>query len=819
MWATLIRDLRCAQRQWKKSPVFVFTAVSTLALGIGMATAMFSVVYGVLLKPLPYEHPDRLVDLRELNGQGVRMHLADPNFDDIRAQNDVLEGMAGYITEISSVVTGSGEPQRIGMASVSKDFFKVMRVHPFLGRTFLPDEQHAGASQAALVGYRLWRNRLDSTTDLASKKLTIDGHPATIVGVLPDGFDFPEASEIWAPHELYETTPSRTAHNQEAVARLRDGVSLTQARAELDAIAQRLKRQYGQDIDMTGVSVVPLHDYLTGDVQKPLWILLGSMGLLLLIAFANVTSLLLARQAAREREAAVRAALGANWKRMMQQQFAETLLVAMVACVLGALFAEAAVRAISSFASQYVPRWESVQVSVPVLAAAIAVSLLIAAGLALLATSRSTQGGLQQRLREGSRSQSSSAGVLRAGRNIMVGQMAVTLVLLVAAGLLARSLQRALAVNLGFRSEQVLTMEVYLPDLNGESEYLQRSAQLGELIHRLQAIPGVAAAGGTKGLPLTHRVWDGTYIVMQPNEVVPRTMHDLTPLFHDKNRTGYADYVPADPGYLAAMSIPVLQGRDFQDSDNYDAPPVALVSTALAREKWPGQNPLGRRIEFGNMDGDLRPRTVVGVVGDVRYQDLESQADPAIYVPVAQRPNTIDIYSIALRTSLDPSSVAPTARRIARDLMPSAPIELRPMANWVDGSLGMRKFSLLLAGGFAFCALLLAVTGTYGVMAYAVEQRRREIGVRIALGATSSRVWRMVLTQGLRPALLGCALGLLASRLLARVLQSQFFEVKGYDLIALSVSVGCLLITVAVACWLPAHRATRIQPVTALREE
>jgi predicted permease len=391
MWATLIRDLRCAQRQWKKSPVFVFTAVSTLALGIGMATALFSIVYGVLLKPLPYEHSNRLVDLRELNGQGQRMHLADANFDDIRAQNNVFEGMAGYITEISSVVNGSGEPKRIGMAIVSKDFFKVMRVHPLLGRTFLPDEQHVGASQAVLVGYRLWRNQLDTSTDLASKKLTIDGHPAMIVGVLPDGFDFPEASEIWAPHELYETTPSRTAHNQEAVARLRDGVSLTQARAELDAIAQRLKRQYGQDIDMTSVSVVPLHGYLTSDVQKPLWILLGSMGLLLLIAFANVTSLLLARQAAREREAAVRAALGANWKRMMQQQFAETLLIAMIACVLGALLAEAAVRAISSFASQSVPRWESVEVSVPVLAAAIAVSLLIAAGLALLATSRSTR--------------------------------------------------------------------------------------------------------------------------------------------------------------------------------------------------------------------------------------------------------------------------------------------------------------------------------------------------------------------------------------------------------------------------------------------
>ncbi|MFZ1009683.1 MAG: FtsX-like permease family protein, partial [Candidatus Sulfotelmatobacter sp.] len=323
----------------------------------------------------------------------------------------------------------------------------------------------------------------------------------------------------------------------------------------------------------------------------------------------------------------------------------------------------------------------------------------------------------------------------------------------------------------------------------------------------------------TKGLPFTHRVWGGTYIVMQPNEVVPRTMDDLTPLFHDKNRTGYADYVPADPDYLAAMGIPLLQGRNFQDSDNYDAPPVALVSAALAREKWPGQNPLDRQIEFGNMDGDLRPKTIVGVVGDVRYQNLESRPDPAIYVPVAQRPNTIDIYSIALRSSVDPGSVAPTARRIARDLMPAAPVEFRLMADWVDGSLSTRKFSLLLASGFAFCALLLAVTGSYGVMAYAVEQRRREIGIRIALGATSSVVWRMVLTQGLRLALLGSGLGLLGSLVLARVLQSQFFEIKGYDPIALSVSVGCLLITVAVACWLPAHRAARIQPVTALRGE
>lgn len=814
----LIQDVRYALRQWKKSSGFVASVVATLALGIGATTAMFSVVYGVLLKPLPFEQPNHLLDLHELDGQGKRMNFADPNFDDVREQSHVLEGMAGYIAGVESA-TVAGEPRRAAVASVSRDFFQVMRVRPILGRLFLPEEQHVNASPVALVSYKFWRHQLGAAADLSSQKLAIDGQPAAIIGVLPDGFDFPEASEIWTPHETYMPTPSRTAHNQQVVARFRNGVTLEEVRAELNGIAQRLKQQFGQEIDMTGVAAVPLRDSLTGDVQKPLWILLGAVSLLLLIACSNVTSLLLARQVAREHEAALRVALGAGSKHMMRQYFAESLLLTVPACALGGVLAATTVTAISSFASQSIPRWESVGVNLPVLTGSISLSVFIAVGMSLLATARARKGDVQQRLRGGARSHVGSNSLRRVGPNMVVGQVAITLMLLVAAGLLGRSLQRVLAVDPGFRSEQVLTMDVSLPEMKDKADYPRRSAQLGELIRRLQAIPGVVVAGGTSGLPLSDYIIDGKFIAMQPNQATPQKIDDLALLFRDKNSAGYAEYLPVDPGYFTAMSIPLLQGRLFQDSDDYTAPQVAIVSASLVRKMWPQQNVLGRRIEFGNMDGDLRPMMVVGVVKDVRVSSLESPADPAIYVPLAQRPQTADIYSIALRCSVNPGSIVTTARRVTHDLMPEAPVIFHAMVDRVNGTLSMRRFVLWLAGGFALCALLLAVTGLYGVMAYAVGQRRREMGVRIALGATPSRVLSMVLGQGLRLVLLGSLLGALGSLGVTHILESQLFEIKGYDPPTLVIAVVFLMATAAAACWIPARRAAHVEPVTALREE
>jgi predicted permease len=796
---------------------FTAVAVLTLALGIGASTAIFSVVYGVLLRPLPYPKPDQIVELREVNAEGGGMNFTDPNFEDLRSQNHSLQGVAEYGAWLASV-SGGSEPTRSKVASISHDFFPLMEVGPVLGRGFAEEEQRFGAAPVALVSYAYWRQYLGGATDLSRMKLTIENRSCSIVGVLPPGFRFPFDSDLWVPRELWERLPSRTAHNWHVVARLRAGVPLAQARAELSGIAQRLKQQYGQDTDMTAVAVSPLRNALTSDIRPALLVLLGAVGFLLLVACANVVNLLLAQAAARERELAVRSALGAGRSRLVRQFLTEALLLSVAGGALGVMAALWGVDALVWMAPSSLPRLQDVAISLPVLSFTFALSVAVAAGLGIFTALSATSQDLQVALVERGQGHSGTLRGHRLSRVIVAAQIAITLVLLAGAGLLGRSLLRVLALDPGFRTEHVLTMDLAMPFAEKDAEKIHRVAFLSELFSRLHAIPGVQEVGGVNGLPLTTGLADGTYILMNPQEKTPR-MEDLDQLFHDSTRTGDADYCVASEGYFRALGIPLRHGRLFDQRDTMDAPHVALISESLAREKWPNMDPLGRTIEFGNMDGDLRFLTVVGVVGDIREDSLERRPRPTIYVNYRQRPQTTYRFTVVLRTAAVPTAVSSAAREIVRNLDPNVPPSFSTFTEVFSASLKTRRFNLTLVGVFAATALLLAVAGIYGVMAYSVARRTHEIGVRMALGAAAPDVLRLVLSHGMLTTVVGVAIGIAGSLLLTRAMQSLLFGVSATDPITI-VGVALLLGSAALlACYIPARRATRVDPMVALRYE
>ncbi|MCC7417549.1 MAG: ABC transporter permease [Acidobacteria bacterium] len=810
-------DLRHACRTLARSGGAGVVAIATLALGIGATTAIFSVVYGVLLRPLPYPAPDRLMAIWEVNSRGGRSRLADPNFTDFRNRSRSFSALAKYASQVVAVAGGE-EPTRTTVASVTREIFAVLAVQPERGRAFAADDARIGAAPVAVVSHRYWARSLGSPLDLADTPLRIGDRVYAVVGVMPAGFEFPANAEVWIPDELDPANTSRTSHNAYGIGRLREGVTVAQASADLSGIARDIVRTLPEQGDylMIDAEVVPLLASLTGRTSATLFVLLGAVLLLLLIACTNVANLLLAQAAARQRELAVRCALGAGRGRLIRQFLAESLVLVAAGGGAGLLAAMLGLDTLLSRAPAGLPRLEDVSVSWPVLAAVAGLSALVAIGLGLATAAHAAARAPGSLLADAGRGQASGASRQRIGRAIVAAQTALTVVLLIGAALLGRSLLRVLSVDPGFRTEDIVAIDVVKASSDDPTAKAQLAPFYADLFNRLQAIPGVERAAAASVLPLDGGLPDGLFGKIAPGETFAG-IEDLEALFAKKERLGTADYCAVTPGYFQALGIPLVRGRFFDGRDAPDAPHAALISESLARREYPGVDPLGRTIQFGNMDGDVRPLTIVGIVGDTRERGLEQPPRPTVYVNLDQRPRFSA--TVLLRSTGDPRTTMAAARDVLRSLAPDVPPRFRTFDEIYAASLGPRRFNLTLVGVFAGTALVLALAGLYGVMACAVTQRRTEIGIRMALGATPWLVFRLVIGQGLAAMAAGMGIGIVAAFWLTRGFESLLFGVTPADPASYAVVAAMLLIAGALACYVPARRAMRADPLEALREE
>jgi putative ABC transport system permease protein len=822
---SLWQDFKYALRTLAKKPGFTLIALLTLALGIGASTAIFSVVHAVLLRALPYRSPEKIVRVWEQAPDGHTMDLSDPNFDDFLAQNNTFSSFAAYGFGQTSV-SGGSEPVRVNIAVVSRDFFKALGVEPFRGRAFAPDEQRLHGAPAMIVSYSYWQRYLGRATDLSKFHLAMEGGVYPVVGVMAAGFDFPPGVAAWIPRELDSETTSRTAHNWRGLGRVRDGVTMAQARANLSTIARRIKEQYGKEVDLNDAAVVPLADAMVGDVRTALLTLLGAVGLLLLVACANVAGLLIARTSARRKELAVRAALGAGRGRLIQQFLAESFVLSFAGGVLGILIATWAVKVLPAILPTNLPRQQGIAVNTAVLLFALAAIVAVAVSLALFAAWRADAGDLQEALSAGSRSYSGGGARHRLRSFLVVGEIATTLVILAGAGLLGRSFLRLISTSPGFRQENLITMEFSPPIPQGQwgtdpSAIARQIHQMDDILSRLRAIPGAETVGLAGAMPAAagDNLANGNFLIL--NSPKPLTNFDeWGRMAQNPSQVGHALYCVAGGAYFSTMGIPLIRGRMFGAQDSFDSPNVAVISQALARERWPNQDPIGQLINFGNMDGSLKSSTIVGIVGDVRAAGLDRPPSAIIYVDYRQRGlNANSSPTILMRSAAPPAEIVSAARGIFHDLAPDAPVKFSTFADEMGGWLADRRFLLLLVGLFAAAALALAAVGIYGVVAFSVARRTQEIGIRMALGGQRGHVLRLVLGEGVRMAALGVAIGIAASMAITRLMSTLLFGVGATDPLTFA-SVAVLLSLVALlASYIPARRAMRVDPIIALRYE
>ncbi|MEJ7810827.1 MAG: ABC transporter permease [Gemmatimonadaceae bacterium] len=819
---TLVRDLRYVTRSLFRSPGFFAVTVLTLALGIGATTAIFSVIAGVLLRPLPYPDADRIVRVWQIGANGGRNNVSDPNFEDWRSASRSFAALAEVRDGGVVSVSGAGEPARVQAAAVSRDFLSALGIRPVRGRAWAPEEQRVGGAPAILVSHGYWQRYLGARPSLEGTTLTFDGRVYSVIGVMPPEVDYPVGAELWVPRELEPRTPSRTAHNWEVIGRLEAGVTLAGAQREMSAISRQLKGRYGDDTWMSDAELVPLREQMVGRTRAALLVLVAASAFLLLIACANVVNLLVARTAARQGELAVRLALGAGRWWLARQFLAEALVLALVGGALGVVLAALGVRALVGLDAGdagTLPRMAEVRLDWSVLLFAFGVSLGTAVVLGLLTALRGTRGDLRGAMAESQRTQAGAGSSYRIRSTLVVAQVALTLVLLVGAGLLGRSFMRLVSVNPGYRTERAIVLDLSVPEAQGSADMARRVRLYDELMARVRGIPGVTGVGGANAFPLAGgNLGNGTFLVMtgRDEKINPA---DFERIMQDATRTGQAEFRVASGEYFRVMNIPLVRGRLFEERDAPDAPHVAVISAALAKERWPGDDPLGKTIQFGNMDGDLRPFTIVGVVGDVREASLASEPRPTFYASYRQRPVRTGTFNIVIGSAGDPAPVIAAARAVVRELAPDVPPRFRTLETVVADSVADRRFMLLLVGVFGGAALLLATLGVYSVISFLVTQRRKEIGLRVALGAHTSDVLRLVLRQGASLALIGIAVGaavaLAGSRLLARFL----YGVSTTDPVSF-VAVSALLAGVVLrASYVPARRAARVDPMSVLRGE
>jgi ABC-type antimicrobial peptide transport system permease subunit len=824
---TLIKDIRYGLRSLAKRPSFTAIAIVTLALGIGASTSIFSVVDAVLLRPLPYPHAEEIVQLREVNEKGTKIPFTEPNFVDLRSRNRTLEALAQYSGQLTTV-TGASEPVRVLTYVVSADFFRVLGTKALVGRTFLPEEQKPGGAPVAVVSYGFWQRLLGAKSDLTGTTLRVMDQNVTVVGVMPPEFAFPANAEIWIPRELFPAQVSRSAHNWAVVARARPGVSVEQAKTDVSAIAKQLKQEYGKDMDAVDFTAIPQQEYMVGNVRGALLVIFTAVGFLLVVACANVANLLLAQVTARQRDFAVRSALGATRLRLARQFVTENVLLVLIAGAVGVLLSFWGVDLLLSLNQQGLPRMREIGVDARAIAFTVGLSLLIGVVLGLVPVLRFSPRSLETSLRETSSGARGYAGQ-RLRSLLVVAQMALTVILLAAAGLLGKSFYRLMQIDPGFRTDSVVAMELSLPNPPAdEQRYKQlmqayrrlleqgvapeESAQLSaeeerqrlfqsQLLERLSATPGVVAAGTISDLPLSGGGPDGVFLIS-----------------NNPARKGQADYRRATAGYFAALRIPVLRGRIFDGSDKFEAPNAAVVSQSLVQKYWPDEDPIGQTIQFGNMDGDLRLLHIVGVVGDVHDYGVDAPVIPTVYANALQRLPSSN-WTVVARAQSEPSALVPAMREVVRSLDPQLPLKFRTLDQVFSSSLSQRRFSLVIFGVFAATALILAAMGIYGITAYAVAQRTQEIGIRMALGAQMRDVLKLVLRHALLLVTVGGVIGLAGAYAASSVLKSFLFEVAPTDFTVFVVVPVVLLLVALVACVVPARRATRVDPLVALRHE
>ncbi len=813
----LLQDLRFGFRMILRNPGFAAVAIIVLALGIGANTAIFSVVNGVILRPLPYPESDQLVRIwhtpPQKNFPGMnRFSVSAANFVDWKNQNHSFENMAMY-SFTHADMPGDGHPEIVRIARVTDGFFNVFAMKPQLGRLFTRDEDQTGRGHVLILSQPFWKSQFGADPNVVGRKVDFDGESYTIVGVAPATFQYPDWAQVWAPMAWTDKEKAvRGEHHSVVVARLKNGVDLKQSQAEMDAISARLADQYPEDDKGWGAVVVPLHADMIGDVRPALLVLLGAVGFVLLIACANVANLLLAKTLARQKEAAIRAVLGATSGRIVRQILVETLLLALAGGALGWLVAHMGVSAIGAFFGENLPQTMDISPDARVLAFTLLISATTGVAAGLFPAWRLTKTNLNEALKSGlGRTDADTSGD-RARGVLVVAEVALSLILLAGAGLMIRSLWNLRRVNPGFDPHNVLTMTLpaaprAFPTPAAEINFYD------QVVGRIRSLPGVDSAGAIDDLPLS-----GEGGSIQPIQIEGR------PVVAMADQPEVAVRV-ISPGFTRTMRIPLIEGREFTDSDSATAPGVVVISQALARRFWPNESAIGRRLTL--TFSPSAPRTIVGIVGDIKQDGLDDpEPNATLYFPLQQltvpKGANWQAFSLALavRSNAAPAALTTAVTSSLHQLSPGQPIEqIATMEDLIATTLTPQKFNMLLLASFASLAMLLAAVGIYSVLAYAVRRRTREIGIRMALGAQVRDVLRLVVSDGMKPALIGVAIGIVGALSLSSVVAKLVYGVRPTDPLTLVAGSLVLGVVAFLASIIPAYRATKVEPMTALHEE